>query len=123
MRKVQDIKSYELSFITAPDISENESEKVVNEMREIIAKHEGTDVHYESWGTKTSNYPIKKRTKLNYHCLFFKGGKVNEISKVLQYKTALLRFMCVKAKGTICSAQALTPLAQSLANKNEADEI
>lgn len=116
------LKYYELSFITTPEISENESEKIIEELRELISKHGGLDVHYEPWGTRTSNYPIKKRTKLNYHCLFFKDGNVNAITNALEYKSNILRFMCVKAKDKMYSELEASPLAQSLVNKTEAAE-
>lgn len=73
------MKKFETIIILRPDIAEEEREKIVNEIKDIV-----TVTNIEEWGKRKLAYPVKKHNE-GYYILFEFEKELNEHSKLDSY--------------------------------------
>ncbi|MBI5182684.1 MAG: 30S ribosomal protein S6 [Nitrospirae bacterium] len=93
--------NYESIFIIKPTLSDEETEKVIQKMRDIITSGGGEVVNVENWGKKKLAYEIKKHKKGHYVLLHFKGEGpiVKELERNYRLSDLIIKFLTVKLKG------------------------
>ena len=62
------MKKYELFFIVDPSIADEEKEKVVSAVSEIISKAGGKPGEPDKWGVRKYAYPVNYKSE-GYYCL------------------------------------------------------
>ena len=54
---------YEHTFIAKQDLSESQTKKLVDKLRDIIETNQGKVLKTEEWGLRNLSYEIKKNRK------------------------------------------------------------
>lgn len=95
--------TYESIFIIKPTLSDEETEKVIQKMQEIITTGGGEIINVENWGKKKLAYEIKKQKRGHYVLLHLKaeGPLVKELERNYRLNDAVIKFITVKLKGDI----------------------
>jgi small subunit ribosomal protein S6 len=95
--------TYESIFIIKPTLSDEETEKVIQKMQEIITTGGGEIINVENWGKKKLAYEIKKHKRGHYVLLHLKaeGPLVKELERNYRLNDAVIKFITVKLKGDI----------------------
>lgn len=93
--------NYESIFIIKPTLSDEETEKVIQKMQDIITSGGGEVVSVENWGKKKLAYEIKKHKKGHYVLFHFKGEGpiVKELERNYRLSDLIIKFLTVKLKG------------------------
>jgi len=91
---------YEHTLITKQDLSESQSQKLVDKYENIIKKNVGKVIKTEKWGLRTLTHKIKNNKKGFYFHIKFEGvGKtIEELEGAENIDEMLLRFLTVKVK-------------------------
>lgn len=104
--------TYESIFIIKPTLSDEETEKVIQKMQEIITAGGGEIINVENWGKKKLAYEIKKHKRGHYVLLHLKaeGALVKELERNYRLNDAVIKFITVKLNSDIVLQK---PAAQS----------
>ncbi len=114
--------TYESIFIIKPTLSDEETEKVIQKMQEIITAGGGEIINIENWGKKKLAYEIKKHKKGHYVLIHFKaeGPLVKELERNYRLSDAVIKFITVKLKGDVVLQK---PATQSEASVRQAHDV
>lgn len=102
--------TYESIFIIKPTLSDEETEKVIQKMQEIITTGGGEIINVENWGKKKLAYEIKKHKRGHYVLFHLKaeGPLVKELERNYRLNDAVIKFITVKLKGDIVLQKPVT---------------
>ena len=94
------MNSYEHTFITRQELSEDQIKNVLSKYENIIKKNSGKILKTEEWGLRIFAHSIKNNKKGFYFHIKFEGsGKtVKELEGAENIDEVLLRFLTVKVK-------------------------
>jgi small subunit ribosomal protein S6 len=92
------MRYYETMFIVKPTLTDEEREKVVETIQNIVTSNGGSVEALDKIGVRQLAYPIQKFERGYYYVLYFTGGPetIKELERQLRYNEDLLRFMSVK---------------------------
>jgi small subunit ribosomal protein S6 len=96
-----DIGYYETLYLTRPDLTDEELNKVQGRLKEAILNHEGEIFKSQKWADRNLAYRIGKYNKGTYHILVYKSRRsaVSEIERNLRFFSGdVLRFITVRKK-------------------------
>ena len=96
-----DVGYYETLYLTRPDLTEDELNKVQGRLKEAISNHECELFKSQKWAERNLAYRIGKYNKGAYYILVYKSlrSTVSEIEKNLRFFGGdVLRFMTVRIK-------------------------
>lgn len=90
------MRRYETTFITNPDLSEEELEKVLQKTLGPI-QNQGHLFRVQDWGKKRLAYNIRKQSRGNYTFLDYAAtpSAVKEVERLLRLDDNVLRFLTV----------------------------
>jgi small subunit ribosomal protein S6 len=60
------LKQYELVIVISPEIDEENTDKIIDNISELIKSNEGTIEDLDRWGIRKLAYPIDKFREGNY---------------------------------------------------------
>ena len=91
---------YEHTLIVKADLSENQSQKILDKYQKIIDKNSGKILKTETWGLRTLSHKIKNNYKGYYFHIKFEGiGKtIEDLERAENIDEKLLRFLTIKVK-------------------------
>ena len=91
---------YEHTFIAKQDLSESQTKKLVDKLKDIIETNQGKVLKTEEWGLRNLSYEIKKNRKGFYFHFKLEGiGKtIEELEKAENIDQMLIRYLTVKVK-------------------------
>jgi small subunit ribosomal protein S6 len=92
------MRTYEVLFILAPTLSEEESTNVITEFRGVAEKNGAKLVSEDAWGRRRLAYPINKVSEGIYHLFVFEGeGEfLSEVDRKMKNSDQILRHMIVR---------------------------
>lgn len=93
------MNSYEAMFLTDIKSDEKSTEEVFNQIKEPIAKNEGSIISSHIWAEKRKLcYPVKKRQEATYYLVNFKlnPDAVDKIKQVYRLNEDILRVLITK---------------------------
>ncbi len=92
------LRHYETMFIIKPTLSDEEKEKILENIKNVITQNDGEVVAVDNIGVRQLAYPIKKFERGHYYIIYFKApaNAVLELERQMRYNEDLLRFMSVK---------------------------
>jgi small subunit ribosomal protein S6 len=98
--KEAELPLYEHIVISRPDISGQQAEALLEEMKGILAEGGGKVHKSEYWGLKNLSYRIKKHRKGHYGLLNIEAASaaVNELERRLKIHDDVIRFLTVKVE-------------------------
>tara|TARA_Y100000590_G_scaffold451623_1_gene593324 strand:- start:3704 stop:4060 length:357 start_codon:yes stop_codon:yes gene_type:complete len=94
------MNSYEHTFISKQDLSENQNKKIIEKYENIINKNSGKVLKIQEWGLRNLTYKLKNNKKGYYTHIKFDGtgDTINELERAEIIDSSLLRFLTVKVK-------------------------
>ena len=94
------MKYYEHTYITAPELNNQELETIRKKINEILEKNASKIVREEDWGVRTLAYQIKKSSKGKYNNIYIEGNNkvIKEIENFERYEEKILKFLSIKIK-------------------------
>ncbi|MGD2246130.1 MAG: 30S ribosomal protein S6 [Candidatus Aminicenantes bacterium] len=89
---------YETAFLISPNLEEEETEKVITQMAEVISKKKGKMINEDRWGKRKLAYPIKKFEEAFYVFFHYEGDPEipSELERRFKQTEAVLRYLTVK---------------------------
>ena len=86
------MKKFETIIILRPNVLEEEKEKILNEIKEIV-----NVTSIEEWGKRKLAYPIKKNNEGYYYLINFKkeSNDHSALEKYYKNNEAIIKFIIV----------------------------
>jgi len=94
------MKFYEHTYITSPELSDQDCDSIRKRIDEILKKNNSILIKEEDWGIRTLAYPIKKNSKGKYNNLYIEGNNevIKEIERFERYDDRVIKFLSIKIK-------------------------
>lgn len=92
------MRTYEVVFISAPTLSEEDLNALVEQMKKSAESKKGNVVKVDSWGRRSLAYPIKKFKEGYYTVLTVEdnGDAVAELERRFRVTDSVIRFLSVR---------------------------
>lgn len=89
---------YETGFLLAPNLSDEDTEKLIAQMAEVVAQKEGRLVRQERWGKRRLAYPIKRFGEAYFVFFHYEGGPgiAVELERRFKQSDSVLRYLTLK---------------------------
>jgi small subunit ribosomal protein S6 len=100
IHKEVSMRAYETAFLIAPTLPEEDNEKLIEQMAEIVSKKKGKMVNIDKWGKRRLAYPIKKYEEAFYVFFLYEGDPavLAELERRFKQTEAILRYLTVKTE-------------------------
>lgn len=92
------MRIYETGLVLAPNLSEEDTEKIILQMAGVISQKEGKLIKQERWGKRKLAYPVKKFNE-GFYVFFHYEGKAEipvELERRFKQTDAVLRYLTLK---------------------------
>jgi len=95
------VRQYETAFLIAPNLPEEDNEKLINQMAEIVSSKQGKILNVDKWGKRRLAYQIQKFQEAVYVFFLYEGEPAvpTELERQFKQTEAILRFLTVKHEG------------------------
>jgi small subunit ribosomal protein S6 len=95
------MRIYETGFLLAPSLSEEETEKIISQMADVISQKEGKLIKQERWGKRRTAYSIKRFNEAFYIFLHYEGNVdiPLELERRFKQTDAVLRYLTLVKDG------------------------
>ncbi len=92
------MNNYEAVFIFRANLDNDAQEKLINEIKEVIAKHKGEVEQVQSWGKRKFTFLIKKQSEGIYYLVLFKltSTFVKKIENTFKLNDSILRVLIIR---------------------------
>ncbi len=92
------MKFYETGLLIAPNLSEEETDRTIGQVVEIISQREGKLVKQERWGKRRLAYPIKKFGEAFYIFFHYEGNPdiPLELERRFKQTDTILRYLTLQ---------------------------
>jgi len=92
------MRYYETAFLIAPNLSEEETEKLISQMSGVVSKKKGKMINLDKWGKRKLAYSIQKFEDAFYVFLQYEGESdiPAELERRFKQTEAILRYLTVK---------------------------
>jgi len=92
------MRKYETIFIINPDLSEEDTQGVVEKVKELIQSLQGEVLKTDGWGIKKLAYDVKKKSKGYFVLLHFMGTAqiLTEVERNLRLMDTVLKHQTVR---------------------------
>ncbi len=89
---------YETTFLLSPNLEEEETEKIIVEMVEVVSTKKGKMINEDRWGKRKLAYPIRKFEEAFYVFFLYEGDSdiPFELERRFKQSEAILRYLTVK---------------------------
>lgn len=89
---------YETAFLISPNLEEEETEKLIAQMAEVVSKKKGKMINEDRWGKRKLAYPIRKFEEAFYVFFHYEGTPEipSELERRFKQTEAILRYLTVK---------------------------
>ena len=92
------MRQYETAFLITPKLEEEETEKLIEKMAEVVKKKKGKMVNIEKWGKRRLAYPIDKLDEAVYVFFHYEGAPdiPQELQRRFRQTETVLRYLTLK---------------------------
>jgi len=92
------MRIYEELFIVRPNITDEELDPLMEQLRQVITNHGGAVDKADKWGVRKLAYRLEKNTEGYYVLMQFSGAPetVKEIERRLRVSDLVLKFITVR---------------------------
>lgn len=93
------IRRYELALVASPQVPEEDHDKQLTVIEQLIADMGGVVHKVERWGRRKLAYPITKYTEGNYTLLLYDGetNVEKELVRRVKLSDTFIRFLSIRA--------------------------
>jgi small subunit ribosomal protein S6 len=113
------MRHYETAFLITPKLDEEETEKLIQKMADIVAKKKGKMIKIDKWGKKKLAYPVEKHNEAFYVFFHYEGEPdiPSELERRFRQTESVLRYLTLRKE-----VQAMAKKKRKVKRK-EAEEI
>jgi small subunit ribosomal protein S6 len=92
------MRQYETAFLITPKLPEEETEKLIETMAEVVKEKKGKMVNIEKWGKRKLAYPINKLDEAVYVFFHYEGTPdiPHELQRRFRQTEQVLRYLTLK---------------------------
>ena len=92
------MRQYETAFLITPKLEEEETDKLIEQMAEVVKKKKGKMVNIEKWGKRRLAYPIDKLDEAVYVFFHYLGDPdiPHELQRRFRQTETILRYLTLK---------------------------
>jgi len=92
------MRYYETAFLIAPNLSEDETGQLIDQMGGIVKKNKGKMIHVDKWGKRKLAYPINKHESAFYVFFTYEGipETYAELERQFKQKEAIIRYLTLR---------------------------
>lgn len=92
------MRQYETAFLITPKLVEDEAEKLIEQMAEVVKKKKGKMVNIERWGKRRLAYPIDKLDEAVYVFFHYEGSPdiPFELQRRFRQTETIIRYLTLK---------------------------
>lgn len=92
------MRQYETAFLISPNMPEEETEKIILQMADIVSEKKGKMIKQDVWGKRKLAYPIQKFGEATYVFFHYEGepGIPTELERRFKQTESVLRFLTVR---------------------------
>jgi len=92
------MRQYETAFLISPNVPEEETEKIILQMADIISKKKGKMIKQDVWGKRRLAYPIQKFEEAIYVFFHYEGepGIPTELERRFKQTESVVRYLTVR---------------------------
>jgi small subunit ribosomal protein S6 len=96
--KEASMRPYETAFLIAPNLPEEEAEKLIEKMAGIITKKKGKMINTDKWGKRKLAYPIKSFEEALYVFFQYEGepSVPTELERNFKQTEGVIRYLTIK---------------------------
>ncbi len=93
------VRRYELALVASPQVPEEDHDKQLTTLEQLVADMGGVVHKVERWGRRKLAYPISKYTEGNYTLLLYDGETTveKELCRRVKLSDTFIRFLSVRA--------------------------
>jgi len=94
------MRPYETAFLIAPNLPEEDNEKLIDQMADIVSKNKGKMINIDNWGKRRLAYPIHKYEEAYYVFFLYEGepAVLSELERRFKQTEAVLRYLTVRTE-------------------------
>ena len=94
------MRQYETAFLITPKLEDEETEKLIEEMAEVVKKKKGKMVNIEKWGKRRLAYPIDKLDEAVYVFFYYEGDPdiPHELQRRFRQTETVIRYLTLKTE-------------------------
>jgi len=92
------MKQYETGFLISPNLTEEEMDKLILQMAEVVSRKKGKMLKEDRWGKRRLAYPINKFEEAFYVFFHYEGEHdvSSELERRFKQTDTILRYLTVK---------------------------
>jgi small subunit ribosomal protein S6 len=92
------MRHYETAFLITPKLEEEETEKLIQKMADVVAKKKGKMINIEKWGKKKLAYPINNLDEAFYVFFQYEGEPAipSELERRFRQTEPVLRYLTLR---------------------------
>jgi len=92
------MRHYETAFLITPKLDEEETEKLIQKMADIVAKKKGKMIKIDKWGKKKLAYPVEKHNEAFYVFFHYEGEPdiPSELERRFRQTESVLRYLTLR---------------------------
>ncbi|MDH4195803.1 MAG: 30S ribosomal protein S6 [Candidatus Aminicenantes bacterium] len=92
------MSQYETGFIVSPQLAEDETTKLIQQMAEVVAQKKGRLIKQDVWGKRRLAYSIKRQNEGVYVFFTYEGGGdiPQELERRFKQIDTIIRYLTVK---------------------------
>jgi small subunit ribosomal protein S6 len=92
------MRHYETAFLITPKLEDEEMEKLIQKMADVVAKKKGKMIKIDKWGKKRLAYPVEKNNEAFYVFFHYEGEPdiPPELERRFRQTEPVLRYLTLR---------------------------
>jgi len=92
------MRHYETAFLITPKLEDEEMEKLIQKMADVVAKKKGKMIKIDRWGKKKLAYPVEKNNEAFYVFFHYQGEPdiPAELERRFRQTEPVLRYLTLR---------------------------
>jgi small subunit ribosomal protein S6 len=92
------MRLYETAFLITPKLDEEETEKLIQKMADVVAEKKGKMIKIDRWGKKKLAYPVEKHNEAFYVFFHYEGEPdiPPELERRFRQTESVLRYLTLR---------------------------
>ncbi len=116
------MRTYEVAFITAPNVVEDDLIKLRTQLETIVKERGGQVTKVDPWGRRKLAYPIDKYEEGIYTILYLEGSglEIAEVERRLRVTDFVIRYLTIRTDEDLKRAEKMKAKRKTVAGSGAA---
>ena len=114
------MRTYEVAFITAPNVVEDDLNKLRAQLETIVKERGGQVTKVDPWGRRKLAYPIDKYEEGIYTILYLEGSglEIAEVERRLRVTDFVIRYLTIRTDEDLKRAEKMKAKRKTVAGSD-----